>query len=371
MPVIGHALVGAAAAAATLPDVRSRPLAACWPGLLVSLAYAPDLLEWPARLGDWPVPSDAFCSLPTTAVVAGLIVLLLRYGFGERRLIVHLAAVGAFASHGLMDMAENGVPLWWPWSSADVLLPWQSGDLPATWAGPQAELHFYGPWLAAGLAVLIWRRSPSSGARATAGAGVAAVLVAALLAQAVIVAAGVLLLGGLAIWVYRPGPRVWLGSLAGMVPLLVVGAVQLYAWQQYLIGEVARQNRDYATAALHFRAAWAVRPVDSADSALTRLALCYEQTGQLDVAEHYYRTALRLYPGCDMGLYGLGKLLLNTRDPAFYRPEPARELLSQAASGARHPELRAAAQRWLDRLEAGEIPPPAGAVPAGHPAGDI
>jgi hypothetical protein len=352
MPQFGHGLVGLGLGAATIADPRTPALRDCWIGLTVLLAYLPDVLEWLAALAGLRLPHSAPASIPIGLLSILAVLGLLRFRFREPGRAALVVAACAVASHSLLDAVNGGIPLWWPIhgrpSGSDWLGLRELSPQRRTWE----ESRLFLPVLAVGVAVGIIRggKHPLIAALA-AGLGMWAVIFA-ILDQLAGVAVCLVLEGLLTAALVRELRWRWLLNLVPAVPVLALGAVQLYAWREMREGLAAHIEGRFTAAITHSEAAGRFRPVDMEAAALYRAATCYQALGDYERAHALYERGRAEFPGHLWFLDGLAELYVSARETRFWKPAEAERLALFVIERTADPAYRAYVERILQRARA-------------------
>lgn len=305
MPHLGHALVGAGIGAASADQPHSTLLRRTWIGGLTLVACLPDLLEWMGRWVSVTVPHNAPASPAVLLVLSALVVILLRYVFGQSGALVPAAALAALWSHALLDALDGGIPLLWPWRADDI-----GADL----LGLE---HQQGPWRLVregaiflpltGLGMLVLFLKTRAPAHGRAG-GVSHA---------------------------DPGAhgrhRDWRhpAQLLPLLPLAAFAAAEVYSHDQMRRGHQCRAQGAHAAALMHFRQARLLRPLDGDADALYWVAMSHRELGQEQEAYEIYREFLARHPRDLPMRYGLAHLLLHAREERFRRPDQGLRMLEE------------------------------------------
>ncbi|TWT40292.1 hypothetical protein RAS1_40000 [Phycisphaerae bacterium RAS1] len=373
VPQFGHGLVGAALAIATSRDPTSPRLRQAWLGTGVLLGYWPDIAEWGLTLCGVRLPHAAPASIWCAAASVLLVVGLLRGGFGEKSRLTLLAATLMIASHSLLDGVSGGIPLWWPIDSGVTGPDWLGLDNLPLDRRLRAETLAFVPVLAIGLAVRAVRRRPPAVAVAAALAAAAAAVISAGLGSVVgvLMATAALILEKF--WFFRsvgsPRPTLespsdtevrryglveprWALNLVPLMPVILLAAVQVYAWRNIHAGLTAMQRGDFETGLQCNREAARFRPVDLEATARYRVAECQLHLGRFVEAHEGFRLGRAEFPGCVMFLDGLAQVYLAADDPALRRPSEALALALEAQERSRDPAYRRWIQQFIDQARA-------------------
>lgn len=325
VPQFAHGLASVGLAAGSAGAPKSALLRRGWPGLLLTLAYAPDVGEW---LLNFVVetPHGALCSIPVTVIGCALLALTLRLAFGETSAVVHGAALAALASHTLLDALSGGIPIGWPFSEATVGAdPLALDDAPFR-ARILLEIQYFAPLLSAGLAWAIVARRRSAESLA------AAVLLAGSVAMAWTGPAGAsaaTLAALAALWAVRVRLRDWIPTwqaVAAALPVLALVGVQLNGWAQVQLGMLADGRGDHEAAIQCYRRAAWLRPVGLQGVNHYRAGRSYLAMGRPELAETEFRAGMREQAGGTLFLDGLVHLHLYRDDPRYYKPHEALRL---------------------------------------------
>jgi hypothetical protein len=319
VPHLGHALVGLGIGVATSGVPRTRAVRSTWLGACVLLACLPDVLEWGLRWLRWPLPHNA----PASLLVLGILSLALVVGcrlMGERRWGVAGAAVACLASHSLLDTVDGGIPLWWPWSDADV--------------GPD------------------WLRTEAGGGALGALAWEAALFFP------------VVLLGACARAVRRPPrhPRpLWLLNAVPLLPLALLAGAEGYAHHHMRVGRELDLRGEHERALERFLAVQQVHPLDLEEDAHSWIAMSLQKLGQERAAYELYQDYLARDPNALPMRYGLAYLHLHARDPELLRLQHGLRMMEQvhadAPPGAYREMVRSLLELERGRLAAGGLLP--------------
>jgi hypothetical protein len=289
MPIYAHGLVGFGVGAASVHSARSPACRRGWIGCAVFLAYVPDLTDWLARTcGYETMPVSAMSSIPMAAMFCVAFLLMAQFWWRERSAAIRMAGLAAIGSHWLLDWADGGVPVWWPFSNR------LSGPdlfrLHSLGAGERLvrEVALFGWAALLGLAVFAVREARGSSPRVV---------------------------------IQRPiaGRLMW--QSAWMWPVLALGGVQGYILSQQMRGDVYWDREDYAGALPFYERSTALASVDGASRLLLfKIGHCHYMLGQEEGAYRAFTHGLRLHPD-SAGLYiGLAELYLTAKDPRYYRP---------------------------------------------------
>jgi hypothetical protein len=327
LPQFAHGFAGLGLAAATIRAARTPALAKCWPGVLLLLAYLPDVLDWTLHLAKTGVPHGAMCSLPMTALLSAATLLLLVGVLRERNVEVSIAALAALGSHLLLDLYSGGIPLWWPFSAAfSGADPFELEDLTFRERVP-VELAVAAPLLAFGLGAAIVRRPGRPLLMLTTGAALGASICAVLGRHAWLAATAVACLALLWLLAARPGRRelsFW--NLAPAAPVLLLAGVQVHGWARVQLGLRSDARGDHAAAIAHYRWASLLRPMGLDGVELYRVGRTYIEMGREDEAHRLFMQGLAEYPDRLLFLDALVHLHLSPHDPRYYDPLEALRL---------------------------------------------
>ncbi len=320
MPQIGHGLVGLGAGAAAVGVPRSTALNACWFGALVLLAYVPDVAEWLAGLLGWFGPHSALAGVPALLVTGVLVVILLRFGFREKRLVVFIVAVSVLASHTLLDALDGGIPLLWPFGRGLIGARWLpiTGDTAAQRL--RAECLVFLPLAGLGIAIGILRMRHARGRKPWR---------AAFQARA-------------------------LANLIPLMPVIMLGAVQVHAAEQARRGAACERQGQLTEAIAHYRAAARFRPLGLEIQAIYRIALCQRRTGAFGLAYVTLTDALRRDPQNLLLNVGLADLYLTAVGTEYHRPADARRLAEYIIARSERESSRTLGEKLLERARRAE-----------------
>lgn len=345
MPQIGHGLVALGLAAATSRAPRAKPLTGAWYGAILFLAYAPDVLEWIAKLAGMRPPHSALASLPALAPLAlGTVGVAL--WLGERRLITHLILLAALGSHTLLDALSGGIPLYWPFSDRVV-----GSNLLAVWDFPLhrmilKETYAYLPAAAGGIAVGLCI------ARSYALATTCFVLTGACAASAwlgweTITVATAVTVMATGWWRERSQIlRRWWAQLLPAAPVLALGGAQLIAWHWKDNGVALAQQGRHVEAIGWFEAVARLHVIGLDGFGHFHAAESCVALGREADAYDYYVQSIRESPRGPDAIRGLMQLQLTAQDDRIRNPQSAAALARLLPSTARS----AAEQRKLLRL---------------------
>jgi hypothetical protein len=357
MALIGHGLVGLAMSGWAAPPVRPRWLSCMWPGLMVFLAYAVDLVEWLVAIIDPDAVDQRFLSHAPWLV--GGLALGVCVAFGAicrmRRWWPYLAIVGVIFSHLLLDYETVRAALsqWYSGGAVEppvglrlAAIPAEACvyGLPLVWTllfysarqtGVSRRARAASRWLGAFAAATAWLRHPSLW-----GPVYAVSILHAL----------ILLRRSL-----RPG---WAWNVVPLLPLVALGAtgaVAQYRFDQALALE--RQGLD-EEAIRAYEALLATPARASRAVAFLYMGACHQRRGRPLEAERAYRMAQRLAPRPGWADVLLAGLYTQNEGTALYRPDEAVRLLQRVLSAANtDPGSRDAAQRrWNEMDQRGLVP---------------
>lgn len=354
MPHLGHAIIGLGIGAATVSETRRPAVQAAWLGSCVLLAFLPDLVEWLAVLAGLRLPRSAPAALILVIPCVALVSAVLWLGFRERRWPLHAAAAAAVLSHTLLDALDGGIPLLWPWVSRD--LGW--GDafgLGALRGGARihAELVTFMPLMALGVLIRALRIG-REGDRLVALLGLAASFSAAVFTLGLLVIFSWTVIAA-AVWRLRP--RVWsrayAANLALVVPVLLLGVVQVHSRWHLLEGERLRGAERYGEAIEHYQAARRFGALDSVTDPLYYESLCLNELDRGRDALVLLETYLRSDPRNELMRYGLAHLRVTARDAAVRNVEQGLRLARELAADGESEHLRGHAERLLERAATG------------------
>lgn len=362
MPIVGHGLVGLGIGAAGSADPRSPVLRRTWLGTIVLLAFLPDLLEWAGKLAGGSLPHSVFESFVVCGLIWLSVMFLFRRVFRETNRLALLAATAAIWSHPLLDLVAGGVPLWWPFSSRLVGGDWLGWNEPSRADRLIHETMVFLPVAAGGLTVAIWRTQRHRRSTWAAILLLVAAIDGMLLGSEIVTLLGCAGLLTVAWWIrpFRPGPTL-LAQVLPCFPVVLLGAVELYAWDQMRQGVALETGGDPAAALPYYQRTRRFMPVDLESAALFRTGICHMRLGREATAYRTFRRGLEREPDSPRFRYGLAILFLGAKDPYWYRPDEAirlaEELVEHADSVAyvhrvARPLLERARQAARDRPNA-------------------
>lgn len=350
MPLLGHGLVGLGIGAATSADVRSPWLRNAWLGAVVTLAYLPDLLEWFVRLAGYSMPHSAWASLPMTVLGCAVLALTLRFMLHERAGLPLLAGAIALASHGVLDLVDGGIPLWWPFSRIVAGPDWIPNDRDGLGGALVKEVCLFAPFAAAGCVCAVWRKRAGVASICAAIVGLELVLVGCIMGQILLtcLAGGALVLLTLVVYRYRPGWRqFWL--IVPLVPVLLLAGAELCAAQQMRWGRECYRERDYARAQEHFVCCARYRSIGLNNASHHMIAVCHMRLGQEETAYRLFRDGLDHDPRSFSALRGLADLYMTARDERFRKPHEAVRMAKRLVPAAGNPGEKQLALWTLER----------------------
>ncbi len=356
MPHIGHALTGLGIGLAASGEPRSRTLQGCWLGLCLTLSCWQDAAEWFGRLFGVRVWHSGPAGLPVSLVVIGAVAWWLRRRLREP-LVVIVAAGAAVVSHGLLDMADGGIPLWWPFWRSNVgaellrLERWEGSARYLT------ELRLFAPLVAAGFVVGAWRLGVGAWALAAGLAATAATIVLAVVsAEWAAWGSVTALLVCALVWATasRRGwrPAGWWMQLAVASPVVVFGAALVYGRHEMAVAEEYRAAGRYDAAMRHFERARRVAPLGSGVAPDYYIGLCMQLMGRERAARDYFEALLARMPGEELLQYGYAHVLVTATAEDVRDPESGVIIARELARSAREPRIRGYAERLLARVAA-------------------
>jgi hypothetical protein len=343
-------------AAATASDPRAPALRKSWFGTLLLLAYLPDVSEWALKIAGVRMQHSVPASLLIMTGCCGLTVLLFRL-MGEQRRWVWLLGATAVASHTLLDTISSGVPLFWPFSSQVMQWPWLEFEGWPLVARLIREALISAPLLGLGVAIGFWRARPSLVAQLAVGGLLGAVLIASMcglivgpdVACMIVAYALVAVMGLAALW----RNVLWrmlapLGQLAAALPVLALGASQVWFWCEFHTAAQYQYNDKFAEAIAHYRIAERLPVLGYDGTPRARIALCYFGLGDEERAWQMLKDLEQKYPGQLEVLDGLAEIYLSAATPRFQRPDIALKLIECALTAP----LVQADRRYFERRAA-------------------
>jgi hypothetical protein len=360
MATIGHTLVGLTATTLSGRDARRWPSLAWWPGVLVLGAHALDVGEWLMTLAGVPVEhSHMLHHWPgaTGCVLVG--VLLLRLLGRVRTLGPHVCCALAVYSHLLLDVygVRHGI-------SALYRQPGLEQGAAASSLDVWSEVWFYGFVLLVGLlasAVLRPQRSRLVWQAAILMMPVTAIAFCVhwMLPQTpavwVLPYAGI---GVFGLWAGRflPLRGRWLWNVVPALPVLALGAVELWAGLAEREGRQRVARGEYAGAAACFRRSLELPTRSDMCVRWWRLALAYEGLHDLPAAEKAYRASADADLEWHWGKLNLADFYVRWPGTPYYQPQAAERLWHEVAEGDEPAYARNAALARLRNLR-GVRPP--------------
>ena len=361
MPQLGHGFVGLAIGAATAGDPGSSTTRNRWLGLAVLLACLPDLLEWLARHAAVRLPHSALASVPMLVLCSLAALLVVRYLLREKSRVALAAVVVALASHTLLDMLDGGIPLAWPFSNEIIGPHWK---LSLTYGSAGERLRYeslrFLPVLAIGLAVGIIRFSRVSGRSAAALSLAGTACLGGAIGIAVVSASAVAALVAATILLCRVRlRRAHLYNLVPLVPLILVGSVEVYAWQQARAGLACERRGEPLRALAHYERVRDLKPTGTEVFAIYRTAVVLQGLGKEEGAYEVLAAGLENDPRSAWLNFGLAELYLDSSDARYQKPREALQMAEALVPATEHAylhdqvlSLRERARQVVDRLDA-------------------
>jgi tetratricopeptide (TPR) repeat protein len=350
MALIGHGLVGLTMSGWAAPPARPPWLTSMWPGVMLFLAYAVDVVEWLAAIIDPDVVDQRFLSHAPWLV--GVLALGVCVAFGvvcrTRRWWPYVLIVGAIFSHLLLDYgilraalcqwyAGRAVgPLEWQRSSA---LPAEACvyGLPFVWTllfhasrrpGVSRRARAVSRWLGAFAAATAWLHYP----------WIWGPVYTVSILHALIVLRRSLRLG-----------LAW--NVLPLLPLVALGATTAVAEHRFGRGMTLEQRGLEQEAIGVYETVLATPARAPRAAALLHMGLCYEKLGRTSEAERAYLKSQRLASRPGWADVLLADLYVRNEGQPFFRPEEAARLIRQVLTAPdADPEAMGAAKRQWQRL---------------------